>query len=186
MYFSLAKAILGHHRACSDDQINKLASIFNNTKFLTRLSKLQLLDTALECLVAADDGNLKRRVGSIYVGGFPTPNSGSINAFMAQARTEVKHTRFPSAFAGLSILLIHPYSDGNGRMARLVWAAALLTREKYTPALICKHLEVLRYGLQSNVAVQIQLAALGDPAAFYRRWDASIAQANDSLKINRQ
>ncbi len=38
---------------------------------------------------------------------------------------------------------------------------------------------------QSNVAVQIQLAALGDPAAFYQRWDASIAQANASLKITR-
>lgn len=74
------------------------------------------------------------------------------------------------------MLLIHPYADGNGRMARLIWSAALLTREKYPPDLICEHLKVLRFGLQSNVAVQIQLATLGDPSAFYQRWNASLAQ----------
>jgi hypothetical protein len=176
MYVNLAKIILGYHRDCSDAQIIALANILNDTKYLANLAKLQLLDSALEFL--AGDMALQRRMGSIFIGGFPTPCADSTGKLIRQARAELKSTRFPSAFAGLSVLLIHPYSDGNGRMARLIWAAALMTREKYSPTLICKHLEKLRFGLQTNIAVQVQLAALGDPAAFYRRWDASIEAAS--------
>lgn len=69
-----------------------LQVFFSNAKFLSSLAKLQLLDTALEYLVGADAGDLKQRLGSIYIGGIPTPNVHSINTLI-----EPKYTHGASA-----------------------------------------------------------------------------------------
>lgn len=72
--------------------------------------------------------------------------------------------------AGLTVLLVHPLEDGNGRLARLIWLRGLL-RAGLSVGGAIRHLSNLYVDRGSLVLAAYGAAHAGDVSQFRSHWE---------------
>jgi hypothetical protein len=136
------------------------------------------LERSRRLLTRLSSQDIRLRSGGGQVGGFPLPRPKESRRAIDQGLAALRTVHWPLvdrfAAAALLALLAHPFSDGNGRLFRLVCAAGLL-RGGRSAAETTGTLDALYRDGGWQLLGAVQCAAGGRHEAFWRLWqEASV------------
>lgn len=136
---------------------------------LLRPTWSQLLAWQL-ALSALTETKFSIRTVRAKMGLFGTPAAKDIQPLLAAAALEWAAISDPieqAMFAGLSILLIHPLTDGNGRLARWVWFDQL-GAAGWDAQMRCNMLVTVFSQQRDALIAAVAMARRGQPQPVYR------------------
>jgi hypothetical protein len=117
--------------------------------------------------------DLRLRQGPARIGSHHFPAASAVEGLLVVAASELS-CQDPAqrvGLAGLTLLIVHPFEDGNGRSARFIWLKGLLDLG-LSPSESINRLQEF-YGIGGIAALPtFQAAASGDVEPFVRRWEA--------------
>jgi len=141
---------------------------------------------------AVGEGGLRTwpvRVGSRNGPQLPCAHPSAVDELVAAAlaRATSGHERpaLAAARLHLDLVLVHPFADGNGRVARLAVAAVMLAAGFRSTLLTCAE-QAFSQDPSAYGASFRQLAADGDEAAWLARFLDALAQRSDAVACFRR
>ncbi len=145
---------------------------------IDRYLTIRGIDAAARALQRiCSDRSIAVRTGARFVGSHRFPEAGAFPALFKLARhTIAQETREVTrvGLLGLLLLLIHPFTDGNGRLARLAWLHGLLSIHRAPLQATAVVTEVVgAYGLA--LEPMLLAANQGQFEPFKRAWQQAAA-----------